>query len=108
MTTAMRETRNLWVHVQEPVEWCGRSKHILLTQRGWKARQIPAMGKVFLLTVPFIERTSRTRGQDDGPRLHPAQSQRAARPGWLQAVHELPSGWRPGERSTHCGRILRR
>src|SRR5580700_7503146 len=57
MTTAMRETPNLWVHVQEPSEWCGRSKHILLTQRGWKARKIPAMGKVFLLTVPFIERT---------------------------------------------------
>ena len=55
MTTAMRENPNLRVHAQEPSEWCGRSKHILLTQRGWKVRKIPAMGRNFLLTFPFIE-----------------------------------------------------
>ena len=55
MTTAMRETPNLWVHAQEPSEWCGRPKHILLSQRGRKARKIPAMGRIFLLTFPFIE-----------------------------------------------------
>ena len=55
MTTATRENQNLWVHAQEPREWCGRSKHTLLTQRGWKVTEIPAMGKTFLLTFPFIE-----------------------------------------------------
>src|ERR1700757_1242230 len=55
MTTARSENPNLWVHVQEPSEWCGRSKHILLTQRGWKVRKFPAVGKVFLLTFPFID-----------------------------------------------------
>jgi hypothetical protein len=78
MTTAMRETPNLWVHVQEPSEWCGRSKHILLTQRGWKARKIPAMGKVFLLTVPFIERTFRP-GFHDTSGLRVTQAQQAER-----------------------------
>src|SRR5215469_2603417 len=60
MTTAWGENPNLWVHVQEPSEWCGRSKHILLTQRGWKVREFPALGKVVLLTFPFIERTFRS------------------------------------------------
>ena len=57
MTTARREIPNLWAHVQEPSEWCGWSKHILLNQRGWKARTFPAVVKVFFLTFPFIERT---------------------------------------------------
>jgi hypothetical protein len=57
MTTARREIPNLWAHVQEPSEWCGWSKHILLNQRGWKARKFPAVLKVFFLTFPFIERT---------------------------------------------------
>jgi hypothetical protein len=39
---------------------CGRSKHILLSRRGRKAREIPAMGDIFLLTFPFIERRYRT------------------------------------------------
>src|SRR5215472_13398812 len=60
MTTASRENPNLWAHAQEPSEWCGGSKHILLTQRGWKARKFPAMGKVFFLDFPFY-RTEVTR-----------------------------------------------
>jgi hypothetical protein len=57
----MRENPNHWVHAQEPSEWCGRSKHILLSQRGRKARKIPAMGRIFLLTFPFIERNREKR-----------------------------------------------
>src|SRR6516165_82573 len=45
-------------HAQEPSEWCGRSKHILLSQRGRKTRKIPAIGSIFLLTFPFIERAT--------------------------------------------------
>src|SRR5215472_4378058 len=55
MTTATRETPTSRAHAQEPSEWCGRSKHILLSRRGRKAREIPAMGDIFLLTFPFIE-----------------------------------------------------
>ena len=51
----MRETPTSRVYAQEPSEWCGPSKHILLVQRGWKARKIPAMGRIFLSTFPFIE-----------------------------------------------------
>jgi hypothetical protein len=64
MTTARREIPNLWAHVQEPSEWCGWSKHILLNQRGWKARKFPAVLKVFFLTFPFIERTFRSASCD--------------------------------------------
>jgi hypothetical protein len=62
MKTARRENPNLWVHAQKPSEWCGRSEHILLTQRGWKARKFPAAGKLFFLTFPFIERKFRGAG----------------------------------------------
>src|SRR5215472_7445047 len=62
MTTATRETPTSRAHAQEPSEWCGRSKHILLSQRGWKARKIPAMGSIFLLTFPFIEEGYRRSG----------------------------------------------
>jgi len=58
----MRETPTSRVYAQEPSEWCGPSKHILLVQRGWKARKIPAMGRIFFLTFPFIERLMRRRG----------------------------------------------
>ena len=52
----MRETPTSRVYAQEPSEWCGPSQHIVLVQRGWKARKIPAMGRMFFLTFPFIER----------------------------------------------------
>jgi len=40
-------------------------KHILLSQRGRKARKIPAMGRIFLLTFPFIELVVRMMVRDE-------------------------------------------
>src|SRR5215469_6016993 len=37
------------------------SKHTMLTQRGRKVRTIPAVGRVFLLTFPSIERNKEKR-----------------------------------------------
>src|SRR5215471_17972377 len=40
----------------KPSEWCGRSKHILLSQRGWKASDFQPTGGTFSLDFPFIVR----------------------------------------------------
>jgi len=60
--TASDGNPNLWTHAQEPSKCCSRSKHILLTQRRWKARKFPAVGKLLFLSFPFIERTWPCRG----------------------------------------------
>ena len=41
----MRETPTSRVCAQEPSEWCGPSQHILLVQRGWKARKNSGDGR---------------------------------------------------------------
>jgi len=50
----MRETPTSRVYAQEPSEWCGPSQHILLVQRGWKARKIPAMGRIFFYAFDLL------------------------------------------------------
>jgi hypothetical protein len=56
MKTARRGTHNCYALLRsEPSAWNGAPENLLLNDSGWKARKYPAVGKVFLLTFPFIE-----------------------------------------------------
>jgi hypothetical protein len=57
MTTAMRENPNLWVHAQEPSEWCGRSKTHPAQSTGPEGKKNSGDGENFSLDFSFY-RTS--------------------------------------------------
>jgi hypothetical protein len=56
MKTADRENPNsrAWL-CNKPSPWGGRQETPSLNHAGWKLRNVPAEGKVFFLTFPFIE-----------------------------------------------------
>jgi hypothetical protein len=56
----MRENPNLWVHAQEPSEWCGRSKHILLSQTGPEGKKNSGDGENFSLDFSFYRTSTET------------------------------------------------